>query len=265
MRAALPMYTFDKAANAALWERIAAAMRAEGIADVPDQLDEPTDYVAHWLSPDLLLSQACGYPLVSRLRREVTVVGTFLYSAEGCDGPRYASAFIAPSDHPGRELTDFRGSRVAYNGTDSQSGYNCLRYAIAPLAGGKPFFSKGIETGAHYRSLQAVAGKEADLAAIDCVSLAGFLKHELELRDKFRIIGWSERAPGLPVITHGSADAETVAAMRRAFASVVAAPDLGRVRERLFIKGFAPLDFADYAPISAMEDAAITAGYPSLR
>lgn len=265
MRAALPMYTFDMSANAALWNRLVAALRAEGIADVPDQLEEPRDYFAHWLAPDLLFSQACGYPLVSRLKRNVTVIGTFVHGAEGCDGPRYASAFIAPAGHPGRELRDFRGTRVAYNGTDSQSGYNCLRYAIASLAGGKPFFSETVETGAHYRSLQAVAGGEADLAAIDCVSLAGFLKHEPELRGKIRIVGWSERVPGLPIITRGAADAETIAAMRRALASVVADPDLADIRERLFIKGFQPLDFEDYAVITAMEAAAMAAGYPALR
>lgn len=265
MRAALPMYTFDSAANAVFWERIARALRTEGIADVPDQLDEPTDYFGHWLAPDLLLSQACGYPLVSKLKREVTVLGTFLYSVAGCDGPRYASAFIAPVDHPGQELADFRGCRVAYNGTDSQSGYNCLRFAIAPLAAGEPFFSGTIETGTHYRSLRAVAGQEVDLAAIDCVSLAGFLRHEPALRDKIRIVGWSERVPGLPIITRGAAGAERIAAMRRALAEVVADPDLADVRDRLFIDGFHPLDFADYAVITEMEAAAITAGYPALR
>ncbi len=265
MRAALPMYTFDPAANAELWWAIAAALQAEGIADVPDQLEEPEDYFAHWLAPDLVLSQACGYPLVSRLKRNVTVIGTFVYGAEGCDGQRYASAFIAPVGHSGRALTDFRGARVAYNGTDSQSGYNCLRYAIAPLADGKPFFLETVETGAHYRSLQAVAGGEADLAAIDCVSLAGFLKHEPELRAKIRIIGWSERVPGLPIITHGSADVDRGAAMRRALANVAGDPDLADIRARLFIKGFQPLDFEDYTVITAMEAAAMTAGYPALR
>lgn len=265
MLAALPMYTFDTAANAALWARITVALKAQGIADVPDQLEEPDDYFAHWLSPDLLFSQACGYPLASKLKQNVTVIGTFVYGAEGCDGPRYASAFIAPAGHPGRELPDFRGTRVAYNGMDSQSGYNCLRSAIAPLAAGQPYFSETVETGAHYRSLQAVAGGQADLAAIDCVSLAGFLRHEPYLRDKIRIIGWSERVPGLPIITRGAADAPTIAAMRRALTSVVADPDLATIRERLFIKGFAPLDFADYGLITAMEDAAVAAGYPVLQ
>lgn len=264
MRASLPMYTFDPDANAELWRAIAAALWAEGIVDVPDQLEEPHDYVAHWLSPDLLFSQACGYPLVSRLKRQVAVLGTFIYGAEGCAGPRYASAFIAHADHPGRTLVDFRGQRVAYNGTDSQSGYNCLRFAIAPLAGRAAFFSDRTETGAHYQSLQAVARGEADLAAIDCVSLAGFLKREPEFRDKIRIIGWSERVPGLPIITRPGADADRIAAMRRALARVVADPDLATIRGRLFITGFQPLAFDDYAPITAMEAAAVEAGYPTL-
>ena len=48
---------------------------------------------------------------------------------------------------------------------------NLFRAAIAPLAGGRPFFSEVIVTGSHAASLEAVAdGNAPGLAAIDCVT-----------------------------------------------------------------------------------------------
>lgn len=264
MRASLPMYTFDAAANAALWQALAAAMKAEGIADVPGDLELPDDLAAHWRAPDLLLSQTCGYPLVMHLKREVAVLGAFAYAVPGCDGARYSSVFIARSDDPARGLADFRGRRVAYNGVESQSGYNCLRAAIAPLAGGRPFFAETLRTGAHYRSLQAVATGDADLAAIDCVSFAGFIRREPDLGRWVRVISYSATVPGLPLITQGATDTETLARLRRAIGAVVADPALAPVRDALFIAGFEIVDFDAYDVIRDMEAEAIAAGYPAL-
>lgn len=264
MRASLPMYTFDAAANAALWRALATAMAAEGIADVPADLEMPDDLPTHWRAPDLLLSQTCGYPLVMHLKREVAVLGAFVYAAAGCDGARYSSAFIARADDPAHGLIDFRGRRVAYNGVESQSGYNCLRAAIAPLAGGRAFFAETLRTGAHYRSLQAVANGDADLAAIDCVSFAGFIRREPELGRRVRVIGYSAAVPGLPLITQGATDTETLARLRRAIGAVIADPALASVRDALFIAGFEVLDFEAYDGIRVMEANAIAAGYPAL-
>ena len=50
-------------------------------------------------------------------------------------------------------LRTFAGRRVAINGRDSNSGMNLLRAAVADLAGGRPYFSRVIETGAHMASL----------------------------------------------------------------------------------------------------------------
>jgi ABC-type phosphate/phosphonate transport system substrate-binding protein len=264
MRASLPMYTFDPTANAALWRALAAAMEAEGIEDVPSDLGAPDDLAAHWRAPDLLLSQTCGYPLVMHLKREVAVLGTFVYAAPGCDGARYSSAFIARADDPAQGLIDFRDRRVAYNGVESQSGYNCLRAAIAPLAGGQPFFADTVRTGAHYLSLQAVANGDADLAAIDCVSFAGFIRREPDLGRRVRVMSYSAAVPGLPLITQGATDTEMLARLRRAIAAVIADPALAPVRDALFLAGFEIVDFDAYDVIRVMEADAIAAGYPAL-
>ena len=45
---------------------------------------------AHWLNPRLLLSQTCGYPLMTELRDRVTLLATPRYLFEGCAGSDYS-------------------------------------------------------------------------------------------------------------------------------------------------------------------------------
>ena len=50
---------------------------------------------------------------------------------------------------PRRSLEAFRGGVAALNAWDSNSGMNLFRAAIAPLAGGTPFFGAVVATGSH--------------------------------------------------------------------------------------------------------------------
>ena len=49
------------------WRGIARALREQGIAEVPDRLERSLALDALWGAPDLLLTQTCGYPLVTSL------------------------------------------------------------------------------------------------------------------------------------------------------------------------------------------------------
>src|SRR4051794_14282296 len=59
--ASLPMYDFDelRAAHDTLWSAIAAQLADRS---VPLVLSHATDVHALWHAPDLVLSQACGWP-----------------------------------------------------------------------------------------------------------------------------------------------------------------------------------------------------------
>jgi ABC-type phosphate/phosphonate transport system substrate-binding protein len=264
MIASLPMYPMFRAEVEALWRAIAASLRALGVADVPPSLVWPDDLLAHARRPDLLLSQTCGYPLVTKLSDMVRVVGAFHYAAPGCDGLRYRSRVIARADDPKTDIAAFRGRRVAYNGRDSQSGYNALRALIAPLAQEGRFFGSALETGAHYASMQAVADGRADIAAIDCVSFAHIGAADPDLAQRLKVVGETPSAPALPLITRGTATDKDVATLRKALSNTIRDPTLAGVRERLMIAGFEPVEFAAYAEITTMEATAIAAGYPAL-
>ena len=258
--ASLPMYHIHRPAVAAMWEGLGAQLRMAGVADVPAAVSWPDNMEAHWLAPDLLLSQACGFPLVTLLDARVQLVGTFHYETPGCDGVFNRSQLVVRASEPAQTLDDLRGRRVAINGAGSQSGYNSLRALVIPLAHGGRFFGATVVTGAHHLSVMAVRDGLADVAAIDCVSLAGFHKHRPDITAGTRVLGESTAYPGLPMITSRATTPVTMAALRQALVWVTQAPEMAQVRDDLFIRAFEPLPIARYQVCRDMRDAAAAAG-----
>ena len=193
----LPMYGVHHQQVEPFWRALRGKLLQLGITDVPLALSWPQDLQRHWRDPDLLLSQTCGYPLVSALP-QVQLVGTYHYRVEGCSGANYSSWLVVREEEPGERLEDFRDRVAAYNSQDSQSGYNSLRALIAPLARQGRFFRQAIASGAHYRSLAMIRAGQADIAAIDCVSFALLKRAQPQAVTGLKIIGRTAAAPGLP-------------------------------------------------------------------
>lgn len=124
-RLALPMYAIHPPATRALMQAIKTLLARHGIEAQPVW---PDDLQAHWQDAHLLLSQTCGYPLVTRLTA-VQPVGTFHYRAPGCSGRDYRSWLVARDKQA--TLADFTDQRAVANSLDSHSGYNALRFVAA--------------------------------------------------------------------------------------------------------------------------------------
>jgi ABC-type phosphate/phosphonate transport system substrate-binding protein len=258
--AALPMYNVTPALAADWRALLGDVLQA---VDPHARIAAPGDDLhALWRRPDLLVSQTCGYPLVSGLHEQVQLIATPEFDAPGCTGSDYSSVLITRADAPFDTLEACRGARAAYNQDDSNSGMNVFRHAVAPLARGGRFFSEVIRTGSHLGSLRAVAENRADLAAIDCVTFA-FVRDEMpELAQQVREIGWTAASPGLPLIAANTVPQGMIESLRAALNQATAAqPDRAA---RLRLKGFASLPPSDYARITQLENEAQTLGYPRL-
>ena len=265
LRAALGMYDFPwtAPANDMLWQAIAARLGAAGLS-APEELTREIDPHDLSASGRMAFGQTCGYPFITELYRHAALVATPIYDFPGCVGAAHCSFLVAHEANARQELADFRGARAVINARDSNTGMNLFRAMIAPLAGGKAFFGEVEISGSHAASLDAVAAKRADLAAIDCVSLGLIERGRPELADKVRVVARSPMSPGLPFIISNALAPTYLAALRVALVDTLADPRLASARKTLGLVGAQILQVADYETVAQFERDAIGAGYPVL-
>lgn len=263
--AALPMYDFPWTADAqdALWAALAGRLRRAGLP-APDRLRRDRAPEAIWRDPGLLFGQTCGYPYVTALRRRVALIATPSYGFEGCEGARHRSFIVTRRADTRRDLTAFRGARAALNAPDSNTGMNLFRAALAPLAGGAPFFASVEVTGSHAASLAAIVEGRADIAAVDCVTFALLRRGRPELTEAITIVAHSALAPGLPFIASASLAPSAIATVRAALFATLDDPALAAARAALGLTGALALRADDYAPIAECQSQAARLGYPEL-
>jgi len=162
------------------------------------------DIHAQWQRDDLVLSQTCIYPLVTELPSSTVVVGTPTYHVDWSENGQYASVLIVRKSEKRKKLSSFAKSTLAYNSTDSQSGFNALKSLLADeqLINKQTngFFSTAIQTHSHRASIKAVATGHADICAIDPVSWALSQRYD-QAAQKVHVLMPTGFAPALPLIT----------------------------------------------------------------
>ena len=259
MLASLPMYYPPQGSLAAFWSALAGLLQQQGV-DAPAQLQMPEDVLHHWLQPDLLLSQTCGYPLVHTLKDRVQVVGTLAYEATGAQGIHCQSQLICRATDARRNLAAWEGSTVAYNARDSQSGYNALRHSVALASGARPFYARTLATGAHLQSVEYVRTGRADMAAIDAVTWALFQRTQPVLSRELAVFGQTQAYPGLPLITSVHTPPEVLAVLQRSLHTISTEARFAAVRAPLLICGFEATQLADYRVCATMERETLARG-----
>jgi ABC-type phosphate/phosphonate transport system substrate-binding protein len=234
--AALPMYDFPQLQkhNDVFWSAVAKRLVEAGISNVPATLYRSKQPLLNlWQSSELLFGQTCGYPLLTLLRDRVQLIATPKYSAEGCQGAYHRSAIVVRRTDDASELKDLRGRRCAVNEGYSNSGMNLLRGKISRISNGAVFFSSVITTDSHLTSVRSVAENLADVASIDCVTLAHIKRYFPELFQAVRVIDWTDQSPCLPFVTAASTNEKTIAAIREALLSTLDDDSLSDTRAAL--------------------------------
>jgi ABC-type phosphate/phosphonate transport system substrate-binding protein len=194
------------------------------------------------------------------------VVSTPVFDAPGCEGARYSSSIVVSASAHARGASSIeacRGLRAAYNDDDSNSGMNVFRHAVAPYQRDGRFFSSVTKTGSHLASLRLLAQGGADIAAIDCVTLAFARDAWPDLSHDIRVIGSTVTSPGLPLIASAAVDVPRVAELRDALDAAIQA-DPKRARS-LRLLGFSRSSRRDYDEILKIENDAFALGYRILQ
>ena len=240
MIASLDMYDRAEAqpANDRLWVLIRDGMRAKGL-DAPETLTRgAAAYWDAWASPDLILSQTCGFPYRAKLHGKVALIGTPDFGVEDCPPGYYRSVFIARTDDHRDGLKDFNGAAFAFNEDLSQSGWAAPQNHAARL---EISLKPHLCTGGHLLSAKAVAEGKADIAAIDAVTWRMITRWE-GFASKLKVVGQTDPTPGLPYIAAlGTDQAAMFGIIAAAFADLTRAD-----RDTLCLNGLVRIEPADY-------------------
>lgn len=212
-----------------------------------------------WLSPDLLIAQTCGYPLMTQLSDRVEVVGRPVYELPHSAGGNHCSVLVARAGDSRYQLKDFHGSHGLLNSQDSNSGMNLFRHALAPLHHNGTFFSRVSLTGGHRYSLAAIKEGRGDLAAIDSVTFDYLARDHSDEVAGVKVIGRTANAPCLPYITRIGGDSERIRnAMNQALKQLPA------VAQVLAISEVLAASERDYQVLLDYEHEARASGLPIL-
>ena len=256
----LPMYDIHHPTTLDLTSALTTLLTQHGLQA---EVEWHSELLPHWRDENLLLSQTCGYPLVALLP-EVQLVGAFQSSAQGCEGLRYRSWLVARKEDENLTLSDFRGRRAVCNSEDSHSGYNSLRYVIAPLARAGAFFRETLLSGSHRQSLAALREQRADIAAIDCITWALLRAHSPQELSGLEIIGETPLCAALPLITAAETDAHTLTELRSALSELTTSKKYQPLLAQSLIGGFAVPEREFYDEVQAWEGQAAEYGVTSL-
>ena len=117
---------------------------------------------------------------------------------------------------------------------------------IAGTTAQRPFFAQELNTGAHYRAIEAVRKGQADMAAIDPVSYVHWQRSNPRVSAELRVFGQTDAYPGLPLITSLQTPATVLDALRQALHRVAHDAGYLALREPLLISGFEATRMTDY-------------------
>lgn len=186
------------------------------------------------------LTWACGLLTVEMIDAgdlEADIVAAPVFAGE--DGPTYHSVLIART-----ELTDlvhFRGT-VAVNERESWSGHHALGHHLDAI--GSEHAVAGVRvTGSHRGSVEAVAGGDADLAAIDH-TVWQHLAETTSVTAGLTVIDRTRDWPAPPFAIHRRVAAET----RRRLIDALTATTLGDVEGLTGIVAAARSDYREMRP-----------------
>ena len=144
MQISLPMYDWPglEAMTDAWCDGLARALARHGVDGVLAEPFRGVSVDSLWRSSEFLLSQTCGYPLLTGYRECLSLLLKLVYRTLGCIGGSYRSFIVVHRESSAASLEDLRGARCAINGVTSQSGMNVLRREVTPLARDRRIFQK---------------------------------------------------------------------------------------------------------------------------
>ena len=247
------------------WSNWTRRLRAAGVPDLPAKLTHGRHFSELMDDPNLLVSQCCGYDILHRYRETLMPIATPEYTAPGCIGGNYCSVVVVSDNSRFDDVRQMHDTVAAINGPESHSGMSALRQLVADHHVDGKFFSDVIVTGSHLASLALIRRGDAEVAAIDTVTLALIRRHRPQALAGIRELGTTYCAPAPPFVVSSNLPAEQVALITATLFDLFADPTLIGCLDVMMLQRICPASREDYWIINAFEQHASMAGYAELR
>lgn len=230
------------------------------------------DYISNKISRPVTFIDRESYSEINSMLRTGDLDVAFVCSGPYVDGVKefglkplvspqaygesvYYSYVIVPVDSPAKSFIDLKGKKFAFTDPQSNTGTLVPIYMLAKINETPDTFFKGYEyTYAHDKSIQAVALKLVDGAAVD--SLIWEYAHNTNpvYTSKTKIIHKSPPYGIPPVVVRSKMDKDLVAKLRSAFLNAHKDPEGKRILAGMMIEKFNPLDDNLYNSVREMKD-----------
>lgn len=259
----LPMYELPemREANIAFLAEVQLRLDAKGINAAGGSVNSAASGKT---TPEILFTQVCGYPLLKYYGDQYRILVTPHYAMPGCVGPNHRAFFMVRAYDPAGSLEDLRGRVFGCNSMLSNSGMNLPRLSLARVAGGKPFFSSVVMTGAHVRSLEHLDKGSIDICSIDNVTWGFFKKFRPAAAERYRVLAETPPSPSLPFVTSTNTTDSVAVALVEALCEIMSDPRIGHRCAALQLTDLSAPDLAAYKRLAEYEREAAELGYPEI-
>ncbi|MBI5017920.1 MAG: phosphate/phosphite/phosphonate ABC transporter substrate-binding protein [Deltaproteobacteria bacterium] len=169
--------------------------------------------------------------------------------------PFYHAYIIVPKDSLAKAMSDLGGKKFAFTDPHSNTGYIVPTYMIGKGFSKTPeqFFKEIMFTKSHDKSIEAVAKKLADGAAVDSLIFDYAAKTNPQYTKETRIL---EKSPAYgipPIVVTKAMDPAVKAKLRDAFLKVHEDPKGKEIISKIMVDKFIVPDDANYDSVREME------------
>jgi ABC-type phosphate/phosphonate transport system substrate-binding protein len=227
--------------------------------------DPPAPLAALWARDDLGLAMMCGLPFSQRGVRPTIVAAPVPSPARYAHRPTYFTDIVVAAESRHQRLEDTFGGTVGYTLADSMSGGVAFRNQLAPYRArrGARLYARAVDNLINARGvIEALAAGTIDVGPLDSYYHDLLRANEPALAGKVRVIASSEAMPIPPLVATAPLAAPQLQALRDALRQAGVADELGPLRARLLLSGFAVPEASDYdvldviarRPVPSFED-----------
>lgn len=218
-----------------------------------------------WRRDDLASVFMCGYPIALGIADVVPIAAPIL-ALDWADGqPVYRSDLIVRKDAPCTRLEDTFGGRAGWTVEHSHSGFNAFRHHLLRYrTPERPnlYASMAGNLITARRVLDSVLDGSIDIGPLDAYWHALIAKYAPEITTGIRVLASTDVAPMPAFVASAGISAEKTEHLREAFAMAHTRAWFAPLAEKLLLKRFSAVKYADFAKTLAWDREAKAAGYP---